>query len=158
MPINFTLQSDFIVSVSAGYSDAKMASYDASNSKDTNTIISQIINASYSIGFYPNTRTQIKLSPYVALAANQMKYTQEKKEYLGLSTGVLLSGYYYVSPRFRIQVSGDARFISDEFYNDGPFPTTVSSFNGERIWNENNLSGANQFRYNYRVGLSYALF
>ena len=149
-PINFKVQSDLSIRILAGYSDSKQNRYGNSfNSYDTNTLVSQSLNVNYGFGFYPNTRTQIRVSANADLAANQIKKATDemKDEYIGLRTGLNLSSYYYVSPRFRLELTGDVNFLSDDYLNNDP------------VYNySNNLTGFNRFNYSYRLGINYALF
>lgn len=149
-PINFQLQSDLSIRILAGYADSKqnMNGY-SYNFSDTNTMVSQSLSVNYGFGFYPNTRTQIRVGASADLATNQIQKTttEMKDEYIGLRAGVDLVGYYYVSPRFRLELTGDVKFLSDDYINNDP----VYSYT-------ENLTGYNRFNYSYRLGINYAIF
>ena len=116
VPISYAWQSDFSVDLSGGIKINNGLETNQLAGFDTVTIATELLNMSYSLGFYPNTRTFISLSPFASLAATQWNQKGEKTEKLGLNTGINLNSYYYISPRFRLSLSGGLSFLSDEYF------------------------------------------
>ena len=159
VPLSYAWQSNFAVDLSAGIRVNNGNYLIISTQRDTVKMVSQMLNVSYELGYYPNTRTEITVRPFVGLSANQTDLKVDKFDFFGLSSGVNLKAYYYVSPRFRLGLTGGATFISDEYLNQSPFPSRVLTSNGNNsaIRAENN-TGKNIFQYNYRLKISYAIF
>jgi hypothetical protein len=158
VPISYAWQSDFSVDLSGGIKINNGLETNQLRGFDTVSIATELLNMSYSLGYYPNTRTFVSLTPFASLAATQWNQNGEKTEKLGLNTGFNLNSYYYISPRFRLSLSGGLSFLSDEYFNQTPFPTPQLS-NSSTYYRENeNISGTNSFRYKYQLTLSYAIF
>lgn len=157
VPISFAFQSDYSVTLSVGYGENNNTiGYPVS--ADTSGFFAQVLSVAYELGYYPNTRTFIGISPYATLSANQYKPADKKEEFIGLLSGIDLNSYYYVSPRFRVTINARCSFQSDDYINNGATPTHELDINSLSRTFNGNLSGNNNFRYNYNMGLSYAIF
>ncbi len=156
VPLSFSLQSDFSAIISAGYSDNKSNStYEI---QDTTGVTSQMINVNYTLGYYPNTRTYLGVTPSVTVSANQMNSPEEKEEYLGMTAGIRLNSYYYVSPRFRLSLNGNMSALSDDYLNQGPLPSSITGGIPLAIGGNENLTGENKLSFSYGFSIGYALF
>ena len=158
VPLSYAWQSDFSVDLSAGMMVNNGLGTNMSYTTDTVTIASEMLNMSYSLGFYPNTRTFVSVSPFASISATQWNQNDEKEEKTGINTGVNLNSYYYVSPRFRFSLYGGFTFLSDDYFNQTPFPSYQVSNTYVNRNGVENITGTNSFRYNYQLTISYAIF
>ena len=127
VPLSYAWQSDFAVDLSAGMMVNNGLKTRSFLTSDTVTIASEMLNISYSLGFYPNTRTFVSVSPFASISATQWDQKNEKTDKTGLNTGMNLNSYYYVSPKFRLSLNGGFTFLSDDYFNQTPLPTSQLS-------------------------------
>jgi hypothetical protein len=84
----------------------------------------------HSIGFYPNTRTEMMLSNGIEYYAEMMENTLNKREYDNFRFRSDLSISYYFSPRLRIQANANFATSGDNFnvfYFNEIFGTILSN-------------------------------
>lgn len=163
LPINYQWQSDFSIMTTYGVSETDHESFNINQLNASYQSNTQTLSANWNVGYYPNTRTWIQMSPYVKFSAMQMNgqfdnQEPEEEEFFGMESGIDIQAYYYLSPRFRLGLRGGTSFISDRYIDfDDDTRLTVSN---QQYSNNNatNVSGQNRFRYNYRFTLSYAIF
>jgi hypothetical protein len=102
-PVNLYWQRSAFASVTANYSHFKL------HNEFDNTYDSRWGNvaAGYSIGYYPNSRTNLNLGINESVILND----EDKIRYRSL-TNLALSAYYYISPQFRL--SGNTSLTYDK--------------------------------------------
>lgn len=105
------------------------------------------LDAEYTLGFYPNTRTNLyakasESTSYIlgySQTLNNVTIYNDKKN-LNISLGIELGGYYYFSPQLSFTVAA----------------SIVNRHSTENF--TNNLQTANQFKSNFSIGCTYSLF
>lgn len=146
-PISYKWQSDFSLDVSVGYSKE----VDLINGYALEEGLTANTNLSWSLGYYPNTRTFLGFTPFVSFVVNTMM-ANSSDEYNG-HLGARLSSYYYVSQRFRVNL--DATILVDS--NSYPYYSMNRPF-----WNEVIPTDRQGYRmrdgYSVRINFSYAIF
>jgi hypothetical protein len=163
-PINYKWQSDIMIDLTAGWYE------NGDNSGNSSSVsgVSSLLNASWSLGYYPSTRTYLSLTPF---ARASITTATSSSETYGLFTGLDLRSYYYVSPRLRVSVNAGIGVGSDEYNQNTPTPFwNTAAVNNQMVqtntdvitspsslYNES-ANYPNDFRYQYRVVLSYAIF
>jgi len=127
-PVNLYWQHSAYASVGLSYSHDRLYNeFDG-----TSDIRMASVAGRYSIGYYPNSRTNLNLG-----LEESVLLVDEDKKYCRSVTQLVLSAYYYISPQFRL--SGNANLT---YY-------------------KNDLSGAeriNDWIGNYSLTLTYSLF
>jgi len=127
-PVNLYWQRSAYASVGLSYSHDRLYNeFDG-----TSDIRMASVAGRYSIGYYPNSRTNLNLG-----LEESVLLVDEDKKYCRSVTQLVLSAYYYISPQFRL--SGNANLT---YY-------------------KNDLSGAeriNDWIGNYSLTLTYSLF
>lgn len=93
---------------------------------------------SHALGFYPTTRTKVALNTRIASS-----YHNE----LGFTGSLGLSGYYYLSPQFRVQLS--CAVVRDEEFVDTGINTTMINYGASRLMVNNSLRF--DFSLNYQI-------
>ena len=156
-PVSFSIQSDFSVLLSVGLGDNEDSRYNV-DYLDTSKFVQESLYLIYSIGYYPNTRTYIGTSPYAAISASDFAKTEGNEKQIGMNSGVRINGYYYFSPRLRMSINASCGFVSEGFYDMGPLSSSPLLRFSDYKPETPNLSDDNRFRYQYRIGLSYAIF
>jgi hypothetical protein len=162
--ISYKWQSDIMIDLTAGWYEN--GEIDGNNSSVSG--ISSMLNASWSLGYYPNTRTYLSLTPF---ARTSITTATQSSESYGVFTGLDLRSYYYISPRFRISVNAGIGAGSDDYNQNTPSPfwntaavsNPIIRVNTDVITSPNSLfyegsAYPNEFRYQYRIVLSYAIF
>ncbi len=99
--VSYAWQSDIMVDLTFGYTDYFRNYEDGNGSSRTREdALKAMLNASWQFGYYPTTRTHLGLTPYTAVSFNSETDFSNSK--IGMNTGVNLTAYYYISPRFRL--------------------------------------------------------
>ena len=174
--LSFSWQSDFFLDFTIGhewYEENKVNTVDSltytwlpKNQESWNALL----NISWQIGYIPNTRTSLTLTPYTSFSYG-LSHSDNKKEMAGINAGFMFNSYYYLSPRFRIRVSANFAYYSD-FTNTAPSPFwNVVSYHNDYKYRQtndvvqsqlpnrnNNILIRNGFDYSFRFTISYALF
>lgn len=134
-PLNLALQSSFNAGVSSGL--YKYRNFDDNFYKTR-------INASYKLGYYPNTRTYVSGSISQSFEWNKSYYREfgfESKENNASmrNTNFLIDGYYFLSPQLRLfgQCNFSLSYINwgSGYTNQDKYPAT-----------------------SFQIGLKYAIF
>ena len=163
-PINYKWQSDIMIDLTAGW----YKNGESSGNNSTVSGVSSLLNASWSLGYYPTTRTYLSLTPF---ARTSITTATNSSESYGVFTGLDLRSYYYVSPRLRVSVNAGIGTGSDEYNQNTPTPFwNTAAVNNQMVqtntdvitspsslYNES-VNYPNDFWYQYRVVLSYAIF
>lgn len=128
-PVNLYWQHSANISVGATYNHV---STKRSGGETTENMRTGIVLGGYSIGYYPNTRTNLNVG-----IADRLLLSDEDKVRYNSATSLTFSANYYVSPQLRI--SGDAGVVYE---------------------NNNNkyMSYSNRWTGNYSFKLTYSFF
>jgi len=131
-----SVNSSFIYTLNDYQSDNKIYDQDTltSESEYWKDIPELLLSLSYRIAYYPNTRTKISLRINSDLEQNWYEATvndepQLKSDDLALSNGILLSCYYYISPRLRFTLDLTSNYTYDLNNQEGP----VEVFTKEKL-------------------------
>lgn len=163
-PISYKWQSDIMIDLTGGWYE------NGENEGNTPSVsgVSSLLNASWSLGYYPNTRTYVSLTPF---ARASITTATSSSESYGVFTGLDLRSYYYVSPRFRVSLYAGIGVGSDDYNQNTPTPfwntagvnnqivkvdTDVITSPSSLFYEESGYP--NELRYQYRLTLSYAIF
>jgi hypothetical protein len=112
-PLSYQWQSDIMLDVTAGWQQNQSNNYGSIISNN----YSALVNLSWAFGYYPTTRTYMSVIPYVR---SSIKLPENEDVGLGVSTGMDFKSYFYISPRFRIDVSAGVTYGSDDFSYSTP--------------------------------------
>lgn len=162
-PLNYQWQSDFSINLNYAVYESSGQYYNTNKIETSKDINSQLLGLKWTAGYFPNTRTSLQVGPFVNLTAAQIYETQgsinpKDTDVFGMATGLDFKSYYYVSPRFRLELLASTAFISDNYININPDANLIANngFQDQSI--DSNQSGTNIFQYNYRFAISYAIF
>jgi hypothetical protein len=160
-PVNYAWQSDFSVILSYDISTKQNEQVSPTPSESENKTSSQILGTRWTLGYYPNTRTEVRFGPFINLSAAKISSIQNgnsfDSEYFGMATGAGFESYYYISPRFRLGIEAASSFISDEYTDVHPGRRLIATNSSLNQSIPTNLSGENYFRYSYQFTLTYAI-
>ena len=160
-PLSYAWQSDFSVILSYDISTKNDEQVSPNPSESEYKTNSQIIGTRWTLGYYPNTRTEVRFSPFINLSAAKTNATQNgnstDSEYFGMATGVGFESYYYISPRFRLGIVAASSFISDEYTDVHPGRRLIATNRSLNQSIPTNLSGENYLQYSYQFTLTYAI-
>lgn len=173
-PRSYAWQSDIYVDLTFGKSwseRSEVSTSDVSNQDyySTSSAWSGLLNLSWQFSYFPNTRTQLSLTPFCSFSYHE----ESQNDGIGLNTGIYFSAYYYVSPRFRISTLATVNY-SGNFSTDTPAPfwnnfiyqnritNSVSNFETTndlvtRQFYHDNI-GESYLGYNIQFSISYAIF
>ena len=165
-PLSYKWQSDIMIDLTAGWQQSQMTNSTDSPSDN----IGAMVNLSWSLGYYPTTRTYMAITPFLRMSIGD---EANSSEFYGAFTGMDFRSYFYVSPRFRIQVSAYTGYGSDDFNYFIPTPFWNTSANTlhavttktDVITSPNLLenyssirSFTDGFQYQARITFNYAIF
>lgn len=149
-PLNYTWQSDLISSITIGYAKEHVEYINNSFENLTqNNYLKGLLNLSWRIGYYPNTRTYASIVPYVSISYNDK--IDMDSEIWGLNTGLRFHTYYYVSPRFRLAFEADLIYYNNFDYS------TPSSNSYYKDYLNNYRVTEQRLTYNVGVNLIYSI-
>ena len=127
-PINLYWQQSAVASVIGFYNSTKRNGVNQSSNERCG-----IIQGKYSIGYYPNSRTNLNIGVSEEFSYNDF----DGRDFYYSTTSLNLSTYYYISPQFRL--SGNVNLINRNTDNDSE-------------------SSSNRWMGNYSLTLTYSLF
>jgi hypothetical protein len=168
-PLSYQWQSDIMLDVTASWAQSQSTRND-----DLNDNYYATANFSWALGFYPTTRTYMSVIPYFL---GMVDFSESVDQPFGMVSGVNFKSYFYISPRFRVNVSAGLAY-SDGFLYRIPTPfwnnsnPTQSKYSTDVITNpsfQDQLVYANYsnpyfvdvrfgFFYSGIVSFSYAIF
>ncbi len=113
-PINLYWQNSIGVYGFVGTVEGKI-NYLSENDKQTLRVPNIQAGFTHTIGFYPNTRTDASFGYEVRYIKLFDKYNVDKKiaglDGMGVNTAAHIAVNYYISPKFRLNLSGDLNYI-----------------------------------------------
>ncbi len=174
--LSFSWQSDFFLDLTIGhewYEENKVSTADSltftwlpKNQESWNALL----NISWQIGYIPNTRTSLTLTPYTSFSYG-LSHSDNDKEMAGINAGFMFNSYYYMSPRFRIRVNANFAYYSSftntapspfwnavSYHNDYKYRQTNDVVQSQLANRNNNILIRNGFDYSFRFTITYALF
>lgn len=179
MPTSYAWQSDIYVDLTFGKNWSEESDFYSSdfNNRDyysTSSSWNGMLNFSWQFSYFPNTRTQLSLTPFSSFSyQKEIEEGVEEEGVFGVNTGMYFSAYYYVSQRFRISALASVNYYNDftsktpaPFWNTFLYRTSnnvasndVRSINDvvTRQYYQGNME--NSFLgYDLRFSISYAIF
>jgi len=170
-PINYAWQSNLMIDLTLGINRREGST--KTNSEEDEiyeydyTNLKSVLNASWQFGYFPNTRTFMGLTPYAAVSFTSD--TDFSNDTFGFNAGILLSAYYYVSPRLRLSFSGRF-YYNDQFDRTVPTPfwnsvtyadndqNTLYNTDDITTWRIKSYNSLTEFSHSFSLVLRYAIF
>jgi len=163
-PINLAFQNSINLNCYAGLIEGKQ-NYISDTINNSIKIPNIKLTFDQTIGFYPNTRTQISLGyslQYFQLFKNKNSQNDILEiEGKGVKAALDLSVYYYISPRLRLSASSSLYYIWQNSQNNVIFNfnnLSGSYFIDKSFYSNSDFIKINRLNNYIRVTLSYSVF
>ena len=164
-PLSYKWQSDIMIDITAGW----LGFQDNNSNNEASDQLSSVINASWSLGYYPSTRTYMGITPFYRMSF--VAGDETSTETVGIHSGMDFRSYFYVSPRFRIELTADFGYGSPNYSFVTPMPFwNTSAFTMHKFTNDMDVNTSpdllgnfedqviSGWRYSLVFRLSYAIF
>lgn len=168
-PISYAWQSSLMIDFTLGYNEHQSNyEYDEGSGENKWSSLKGLLNAGWQFGFFPNTRTNAGITPFIGISF--YRDLERSENTFGVSSGFRFDMYYYVSPRLRLTF--DASFnYTENFDFSVPSPFWNSLYpnyygNTSSTYTDNQVafpvdsftSVSKKILYSAFIGLSYAIF
>ncbi len=171
VPVNYKWQSDIMIDLNGGWQEYNPGTSGNNVLNDQfESKFSELLNVSWSVGYFPNTRTYLGITAYARGSLTQ-RVSGEAAFLAGAHTGLDFRSYFYISPPFRISFYAGIGYSTTDYSADTPMPYWNTSADAMQfsmeipnriVWphliNFQPQTGVNSLRYNFGLTLSYAIF